>query len=452
MDKAYASGEVLATGADDRSAVLVPAGSSSKNTASSDGYWTGRRERLELLRIECGSDAEFETKKLQEHWTELVGEECIDDLDLHVANQQYFQSLVREDAARKTLERVSEFAYKPCFFVDYGDDLVVGKKIDEGGQAEIFEATIRGNKKLVGDYVVKVFKPGFAIRSLESQLTVRAHNGDYHQSNFFVECCFVESGTLLRNGSFAFVMVKYWGDLRKLIDHNMRHNSSPFPRSEALHIMRSIARGMRYLHEQGILHKDMKASNVLVNVSKERGGLLLPYECHIADFETSRGVKGTGFWRAPEVLQALQNRGKDRNAEKNIWTEKADVYSYAMTCYEILTGRIPFGNLVGTRADHDAVIRGERPLLPDDLSSEMPEFLAKCWHSDPSKRPSFNEIWHELGGATGTGITETGAGKYTVLYNLVYYFIIYLFLPETTNIIYFIILLFYVLSRIRSAA
>lgn len=50
------------------------------------------------------------------------------------------------------------------------------------------------------------------------------------------------------------------------------------------------------------MYKDMKVSNVFVNVFKECGGLLFLYECYIVDFEIFRGVKGIGFWRVLEVL------------------------------------------------------------------------------------------------------------------------------------------------------
>jgi serine/threonine protein kinase len=64
------------------------------------------------------------------------------------------------------------------------------------------------------------------------------------------------------------------------------------------------------------------------------------YWCHLVDFETLVCVQGTGFWRAPEVLEELLKQPKDRDLE--IWTQKVDIYSYAMTCYEILTGHIAF--------------------------------------------------------------------------------------------------------------
>jgi hypothetical protein len=49
------------------------------------------------------------------------------------------------------------------------------------------------------------------------------------------------------------------------------------------------------------------------------------YWCHLVDFETLVCVQGTGFWRAPEVLEELLKQPKDRDLE--IWTQKVDIYS-----------------------------------------------------------------------------------------------------------------------------
>jgi serine/threonine protein kinase len=61
----------------------------------------------------------------------------------------------------------------------------------------------------------------------------------------------------------------------------------------------------------------------------------------VADCECSVGVVGTRFWRAPEILLGIKNR----DIQPYLFTKEPDVYSYAMTCYEISTGRIPFEEL-----------------------------------------------------------------------------------------------------------
>lgn len=61
--------------------------------------------------------------------------------------------------------------------------------------------------------------------------------------------------------------------------------------------MYKIAEGMDWLHRHNIVHRDLKAANVL-HTMNERG-----QACYVADYECSLGVVGTGFWRAPEILQ-----------------------------------------------------------------------------------------------------------------------------------------------------
>lgn len=105
---------------------------------------------------------------------------------------------------------------------------------------------------------------------------------------------------------------------------------------------------------------------------------------------------GTGFWRAPEILHAVKNKVKNIHLDPRIWTEKVHVYTYAMTCYEVLTGYIPFQNSVIN--DYDGVIGGERPPLPDYVDVEIQELVRSCWHSEPWMRPTFRETKHELKG------------------------------------------------------
>jgi len=195
--------------------------------------------------------------------------------------------------------------------------------------------------------------------------------------------------TLLKDGRFAFVLEKYCTDLRKLIDLRMEENNNrgpPFATHIALRIIGQIARGMYTLHKTHIVHRDLKASNVLVAQFSSGNHTEYP-DCYVADFECSVGVLGTGFWRAPEVLLALKNRS---GAAAEACTQKADVYSFGMTCYEVLTGCLPFEGELMT--NYDLVLSGHRPALPDYVDANVKSLLLRCWDADPSKRPSFQKI------------------------------------------------------------
>lgn len=98
---------------------------------------------------------------------------------------------------------------------------------------------------------------------------------------------------------------------------------------------------------------------------------------------------GTGFWRTPEVLQQLKD--KTVPSSKIVFTEKMDVYSFAMTCYEIVTGRLPFEGLPFFET-RDAILDGARPELPHDMNPLMRLLIPDCWHSNPLRRLSFESI------------------------------------------------------------
>lgn len=282
------------------------------------------------------------------------------------------------------------------FSEKWGDNLELGPKIAEGGQAEIFEVEGDGLDSIRMEFVVKAFKKGYSLRSLQTQYPLGTSAPHFPLGNSAI----IFAGTILKDDRFAFVMYKYWGDLRKLLDVTMaqrahsHHSEPPFQEPQAVSIMLQIAKGMELLHKRQIVHRDLKASNILIAFDMRKkppnptpSCASSEFSCAIADYECSVGVVGTGFWRAPEILAAV----KDQNCcNSSMFTDKADVYSFAMTCYEILTGCVPFENLAAT--DSEEVLRGLRPQLPHPMNSRITELLCRCWHSNPGERPSFSEI------------------------------------------------------------
>ncbi|KAH9576743.1 hypothetical protein CY35_01G179400 [Sphagnum magellanicum] len=222
------------------------------------------------------------------------------------------------------------------------------------------------------------------------------------------------------NGEVLVVMDAYRGDLRNLIDKRMDYLKSrmrsnmqdddatqmmmmPFPYDSTLRMMIMIVCGMKLLCAIGIIHRDLKASNIFVTpleVTKKGQTRIhnsrkvelkedLAYDrfwVFVGGYETSDGVVGTGFWRPPEVLKAV------KEDIRPTYTPAADVYGFGMVCYELLTGHIPFQCEGVRRTDYDAVLSGRRPKLPDYLSPGMTQLLLKCWHHDPCQRPTWDEI------------------------------------------------------------
>jgi len=144
---------------------------------------------------------------------------------------------------------------------------------------------------------------------------------------------------------------------------------------------KDIALGMNYLHKENIIHRDLKSNNLLVD---SNGNV------KITDFGFAR-VKnttktmtkcGTVNWIAPEIALG-------RN-----YTEKSDVYSYAITLYEILTRRVPFQNLP-TNDILERVMEGKRPDI-DKTPIKYVKLVQECWKQNFDHRPSFEEVLNEL--------------------------------------------------------
>jgi hypothetical protein len=191
-------------------------------------------------------------------------------------------------------------------------------------------------------------------------------------------------------------------DLRSYLDETVHKGQTRPPVSLllAVDIMLQIAEPMKYLHENGMMHRDLKANNILINVveSKELG-ISPSVQVKLTDFGrsklnlvnsrfTSRQTGGT-LWRAPEVFEDKQNTEK--------YTKAADVYSYAMVFFEVLTGKMPWcdaqGNLTLLTTDLlPSIRRGERPTLPPDCPAHLSAFITKCWATRAEDRPKFPEI------------------------------------------------------------
>ncbi len=77
--------------------------------------------------------------------------------------------------------------------------------------------------------------------------------------------------------------------------------------------------------------------------------------------------------------------------EEPTYTAKADVYSFGMTCCEILTRNSPFNELQRLEI-HDKVMAGERPELPVDIDTQLAELIRMCWDTNSEKRPTFAQI------------------------------------------------------------
>ncbi|GFP86697.1 light-sensor protein kinase [Phtheirospermum japonicum] len=184
-------------------------------------------------------------------------------------------------------------------------------------------------------------------------------------------------------------------------EHSGQRNRLPFTIPVAVDIMLQIARGMEFLHSKKIYLGDLNPSNILL---KAKNASMGGFQVKVTGFgmtsversSPSKGAKPTAppadlnIWLAPEVLAELDH-SKSKPAAN--YTEKADVYSFGMLCFELLTGKVPFedGHLQGEKMVRN-IRAGERPLFSYPSPKYLQNLTRKCWQTNPDQRPSFSSI------------------------------------------------------------
>jgi len=187
------------------------------------------------------------------------------------------------------------------------------------------------------------------------------------------------------------------------------------PTRRRLPLIQGIAEGIAYLHQNSIIHGDLKGSNILVSDTEEP--LLCDFGLASLDEGASRADSmsilraGSYQWMAKELLMAeIPGLAVSR---------ASDIWAFAMVVIEILTTKLPFPDLTHPgmlvvlfgSGRRNRQVRPKRPDMPE-CSDALWSLLGRCWQDDPKDRPSSAEVLQELRGAnqTTTRISRTLGG------------------------------------------
>ncbi|TYH78664.1 hypothetical protein ES332_D03G004900v1 [Gossypium tomentosum] len=147
-----------------------------------------------------------------------------------------------------------------------------------------------------------------------------------------------------------------------------------------LKVALDVSEGINYLHQNNIIHRDLKTANLLMDENQ----VVKVADFGVARVQAQSGVMtaetGTYRWMAPEVI------------EHKPYDHKADVFSFGIALWELLTGEIPYSLLTPLQAAVGVVQKSLRPTIPKNTHPRLGELLERCWQQDPTQRPNFSEI------------------------------------------------------------
>ena len=189
----------------------------------------------------------------------------------------------------------------------------------------------------------------------------------------------------------AYAIVTQYMPNKSLLNIIQLLNSGETPKGwnetkKAINIF-GIAAGMAYVHQNDIIHRDLKTENVMLDDK---------FYPKIADFGLSKifeeGTQGqinntrqigTPIYMAPELING------------DNYTNNVDVFAYSYILYEIWTLRKAWSDKKKLKLFSliDFINKGQRPVIKsDEIPKPYIDLIQKCWETDPSSRPTFIQI------------------------------------------------------------
>ncbi len=166
------------------------------------------------------------------------------------------------------------------------------------------------------------------------------------------------------------------------------------PSTEAVSLLRDVARALAYAHAQGVVHRDIKPENILLS-----GGAAV-----VTDFGIAKAISASRTQETAGNDATLTQAGSSIGTPAYMAPEqaigapvdhRADLYAWGVVAYEMLAGTHPFGGRIGTQqliaahiAEAPAPLSVKVPALPRSVA----DLVMQCLEKDPARRPATAEF------------------------------------------------------------
>jgi len=273
------------------------------------------------------------------------------------------------------------------------EDITLIKPIGKGSFGQVFLTTKRGSqqqfatKKIqksvaLQEKVKKYFNNEiFILRNVNHPNIIKLYEIKQTLNNFYLvfENC--------NGGCLSTCLEKY----------KKNNDNKPFTQEIAQHIIKQIVSGVQYLHNNKILHRDLKLDNILVQFENKEENLLkckikiidFGFARYLNDETLAQSLLGSPINMSPQILMKM--RKIDHNQSFG-YDQKADIWSLGTICYELLIGFPPFD--AKNYDELTSKIQKGDYKIPNNLqlSNEAISFLNTMLQYDPKERLDIDDI------------------------------------------------------------
>ncbi|CCE63474.1 hypothetical protein TPHA_0E03850 [Tetrapisispora phaffii CBS 4417] len=243
--------------------------------------------------------------------------------------------------------------------------------VGRGNFGDVYKAIDKNESKVVAIKIVNLENTDEDIELLTQEIFFLSELKSPFITNYI---------TTLTEDVTMWIVMEYCGggscaDLIKMV------YSKGIPESKVSYILRDTVKGLKYLHDQKKIHRDIKAANILLT---DCGKVKL------GDFGVSGQIRatmkrgtfvGTPYWMAPEVI----------NKQCKGYNEKADIWSLGITAYELLKGVPPLSKYDPFKVMLN-IPKRKPPKLHGQYSEKAKYFVSLCLIKDPKQRPSIEAL------------------------------------------------------------